>query len=784
MSLFFKDESKNPTKDNEASLSDVEVMAADVQSALDNEKESKAKVRNYDKKIASGYLKRVIDISGWEPYEAFCIMNEVCEKEKITFKQFHESKLWIEYKKAQGDKLALQMKGEKTSNERWSKIDEKTFYDKFYSDKQKEAIREIKNGVITFKTLSNFLEVEFPKELANLDENIFEDISCRCNRLNQKSVFFCVEKKMVKPEVVKKSNPRCIIGRKQYEKEFAGLDIPFIPCTALRGYVVQLSKLWRDRFPAKSIGISGSVGKTSTTDMIGLIAGCDRNMYKIYGNQNTTWQIAKFVYNLSMDTDVYVQECSGSYFAQLERSASIISPDIFVLTNIGNGHIGNYYGRRELLLHEKLSLDRHAKKGAVGVINWDDDMLKHVQYNHDIVSFAINDETADFVGKNIVEKDGRVILDVVEKNGTVTPVVINTCGIHNAYNALASFAVGVQLGIEREKIQKAIASFRTFGVRQNLVWIGGRHLYLDCYSVTENSMRTAVVAMNNISVKDGCRKIAVLADIPALGDESEAVHRRIGKMVAEVNSVDEVFFYGNEMAYAKQEADALGVKSRYTTEQAVLESWLREDTIEGDLICFKSTHKMMLQWVLDNVYSTGFFAQDELTGTAPVKRSGGLSYKLVDDYGSTVVKMNSEKSVVDVEKEVDGYPTRIIGKQAFMNCAITEINIPEPTQTISETAFRNCRNLVKVNLPSTLRYIGPLAFEGCSAIDNIELPDGMVTIEESAFTGCINLKSALIPDSVITIGDNAFEKETLIVCSADSYAKKWAEQNGYKFKIN
>lgn len=775
-------------------------------------------------------IRKVMDKSGWGAHKAYEVITMLHSEKGYTYEAIVEEELWKEYKFKKADDLFAYIEGREFEDFPVQSIDWDAFDEAFYTETQKEALKKIKEGILTSDVFCDYLEIkdkdrviaifegkgsdedreyfmgenvgieekgeaeeDLDDDATDDDEEILEEeepseamksflerISFRPNHTRKHSVYMCMEKKYVKPGMVKRVKPLCVVGYPANRKDFKDTGVPFVSCENFGSYMLDIAEIWGQRVRAKTVGISGSAGKTSTTDMIGLVTGENLNMFKITGNQNTTWQIIRFILNLTDDPDVYVQECSGSFPSQLERTTRELRPDIFVLTNVTNGHIERYGGLQQRLLYEKLAMDRNSVPGAVGIVNWDDPLLKNAPYDHKVMGFAMKDETADFFAESVVEKDGKIFFDVREKDGTKTPVVLNVCGTHNVLNALSAFGVGVALGIDRAKIAEALTLYKTSGVRQNLTWLGGRHVYLDCYSATEDSMIKAVATMETISVPEGNRKIGVIGDVKALGAQEEEIHRRMGRRMAELKSADEIFFIGRGMGYAYEEAKAAGMKCRHTLDRKEFEKWLAEDTKPGDLLCFKAGHKMRFQRILDNVFGTDFYLEDEMISHPKKGKDQNFAYLSIAAYGSAIKKQIKGGKKITVPSKFKEQKIRAIDRGAFKNSRVEEVVLPGTIKCIAKEAFAGCSNLKKIALPKSLRYVGPAAFTGCSSLEEIGFSKGVVTIEDRAFADCENLKKVMLPSSVLTIADDAFGRkpEVTICCPAGSYAEKWAKEKG------
>ena len=703
-------------------------------------------------------VRYVMDRTGWDQYESVAIMDQVCGEKNCQYTDFVKEKLYREYRKKQGDKAIQYINGDHKAYKPLKKPYKKSVDKWFYTDRQKEAIKDIENGVITIKTLCKFFEVKVPKKLAGNDENLAYKLSFRITTVQDGYVQFIGEKKKSGIENVKGKNPLVIFGYPKHKKDYVKEGYNYISVKNIKAFYRDISRRWRKRYDAKVVGITGSVGKTTTTEMIGCVMRKGFNTYKIEGNQNVARQIASFVFNLNPETEVFVQEASGAQFGLMEASSYILEPNYFVLTNIGNAHIGNFYGRQELLMLEKMALDRHGAKNAVGIINWDDPLLKKAPFMHKVVSFAIKDQSADFVAKDIVSRDGQIIFNVVEKRGVKTKVVINAFGEHNVLDALSAFALGVKMGMDRSRIAEALLEYKTKGIRQSRYFFGEKAYYLDCYNATLESMIAAMDAIGTISVSTGNKKVAVLGDMAALGDKEERIHREVGKMAAEKGTADIVVFYGEKMPFAMEECEKLGQKCVGIIGKEKLEEWIENNTNPGDLICFKASHVMNFAEIVDDLNGTDFYLKDDATMFKPRVQLPEGRFKVVEGFGAALLKATAASDVVTLPEKVEDEPLRQIGEKSFAESKVKKVEIPDTVKGISEKAFQNCIELEEINLPQGLLFIGENAFENCVSLRKIVIPDSVKTISDYAFAGCSSLTEVVLPKGVCTISEKAFDK--------------------------
>lgn len=560
-----------------------------------------------------------------------------------------------------------------------------------------------------------------------------------------------------------------------------GKELPSIICKGPTNKVIGLMQNIRKHSDARVLALTGSVGKTSTKEMVRLVACEGLKVKWSGGNQNGFSQVLAAIQRIDSETELLVQEVGMGKPGTVERAGKLLRPDFFVLTNIGNNHIEYYDGKQENILAEKINLDRQAAPDAVGFVNWDDKLLRHATYTHRVVSFGIENPDARYSAEHIVERNGQVRFDLVDHDAPEQPipVVLNIVGRHNVYNALAAFAVGRELGIADDKILDGLGKFRAVGVRQNLTWIAGYHMYLDCYNASEVAIRSVADTLETIDVPDGGKRILVVADIDdKLGAATEEVHRRVGVNLAEHDGIDLIIFFGDHMKWAAEEAAAAGKNILVTSDRAQLEDCIRANLTHDDLIGFKGGQQMRLPLTLDNLFGTNFFMLDgDMVRKVahPAVEIDGIRYRALDGYGAELIRFRglrytkAGKNLVGrvfrskvggftlkPEATVDGMPVRVIDSGAFKESKLRGVVIPEGVQSIGREAFAGCAYLTSVELPSSLRTIAPRAFAGCTSLQRIVIPEGVLTIGDEAFAGCAKLSEVQLPASLKTLGVDVF----------------------------
>lgn len=362
--------------------------------------------------------------------------------------------------------------------------------------------------------------------------------------------------------------------------------------------MLELAHWYRRQFTLPVVGLTGSVGKTTTKEFVALVVSAKYKTLKTEGNLNNEIGVPQMLYRLDDSTQAAVIEMGMNHAGEIHRLSQAVAPTIGLITNIGVSHIENL-GSREGILNAKLEILDGMQPGSPLVLNIDNDLLKTVKrQDYPLITFAVEDKSADFVAKDIVESDGKTTF-TVQNAEFVQQVTIPTVGIHNVYNALAAFAVGALCQVDAKAAAAALADYVPAGMRQRNRMVGDVHVIEDCYNASPDSMQAALTTLRN--VKSG-KKIAVLADMLELGDYSKTAHEAVGRMAAE-NGIDDLLAYGSEAAAYVSAAQENGLQNavHFDTKEELAER-LYQIAEKGDTVLFKGSRGMKLEEVMNLIY--------------------------------------------------------------------------------------------------------------------------------------------------------------------------------------
>ena len=360
-----------------------------------------------------------------------------------------------------------------------------------------------------------------------------------------------------------------------------------------------IARAYRMDLGVSVVAITGSVGKTTTKEMISCVLSGKYRVSKTQGNHNNNLGLPMTVMDMPADTQVAVLELGMNHFGEMSYLTSIARPDIVVITNIGTMHI-EHLGTREGILKAKLEIMEGIRSEGVAVFNGDEPLLWNLREGtHRRVYFGIENERCDVVAEDIRQIDGGVYF-TAKGFGQEFQVFVPQEGRHMVYNALTAIAVGLLKGISPESIQYQLGLFRNVGMRQNIFEENGFTIIEDCYNAGPESMEAALRVLREHKTEG--RRIAVLGDMLELGSRAMAEHYRVGRLAAA--ATDLVMAYGTHSARIVTGAITGGMSPKRTLhfeEKEDMAKTLKRMAKPGDVILFKGSQGMRM-WEVMNLF--------------------------------------------------------------------------------------------------------------------------------------------------------------------------------------
>ena len=373
------------------------------------------------------------------------------------------------------------------------------------------------------------------------------------------------------------------------ERELPEADYAYIQVDASLQAVKDIAEFYLEQLQIPVVGITGSVGKTSTKEMIASVLAQKYHVHKTLGNFNNEWGLPITIFDMPEDTEVAVLEMGVNHFGEMRRLSSVASPDICVITNIGIAHL-EFFKTREGILQEKSQMIQDMKNGGSIILNGDDDLLSKMSPVKGVtpVFFGMGDNCA-FRADNIEPQGLRgTSCTITLKDGSSFNCLVPVPGIHMVSNAVAGAAVGYTLGLTADEIKAGIESLPSIPGRNHIIETDHMIILDDCYNANPISMKASIDVLN---MAIG-RKVAVLGNMGELGDTAEALHAEVGTYAAEQN-VDLVCGIGDLTRSLVEEAskgantEALWFADNESFIQAI------PDIIkDGDNVLVKASHGM------------------------------------------------------------------------------------------------------------------------------------------------------------------------------------------------
>ena len=363
--------------------------------------------------------------------------------------------------------------------------------------------------------------------------------------------------------------------------------------------MIRMAANYRMLFSPKMIGVTGSVGKTTTKEFCYAVLSAFGTTLKTEGNQNNDIGVPNTLFRLDDATEYAVVEMGMDHAGEIERLSRCARPSAGIITMIGVSHLENL-GTRENILKAKMEICTGLPDGAPLVLNADNDLLPAAQIPSRLraVWFGIEAENADVRATDITAGANGTAFRIVDREYGSFAASIPTVGLHTVYDALAAYAAATRMGLDAARCAAALADYQTTGMRQHIVEHGGVTFIEDCYNASPDSMRAALSVLKEMP---NSRKIALLGDMLELGTASEEGHRSTGAWVADAG-VDQLIAYGPCSAAMAEAAKARGVATVHCQTAAEVLQYLRQFVRPGDAVLAKASHAMGLEQLLQDFY--------------------------------------------------------------------------------------------------------------------------------------------------------------------------------------
>ena len=400
--------------------------------------------------------------------------------------------------------------------------------------------------------------------------------------------------------ILEKTSVESVINLEEIKEKYNDVNIILVDNTV--NALQQIASYKRSLYDIPVVGITGSVGKTSTKDIIASVMAKKFNVLKTLGNSNSQIGLPITLLRLK-DHNAMVIEMGMSQKGEISNLTKITRPTVAVITNVGTAHIGNL-GSRENILKAKLEILDGLKENGTLVINNDNDMLhnwyeenKHNKFN--IITFGMENKSNIMPYDIVLSENGSTYK--IDIDGITYNVKISVGGNHFVLNSLCAIAIGKLYDIKLEDILEGIANFeltkRRMQVEKNK---NGITIINDCYNANYDSMKAAIEYLGKINAN---KRIVVLGDMLELGEFSKELHKKVGEEVAK-NNIDILVTVGSLSKDIANKAieDGMSNEKIYMCEnnQDAIKI-IEELSKEGDAILLKASNGLNFQEIFNEI---------------------------------------------------------------------------------------------------------------------------------------------------------------------------------------
>lgn len=347
-----------------------------------------------------------------------------------------------------------------------------------------------------------------------------------------------------------------------------------------------IAKLHRERFDIPVVCITGSVGKTTTKDLVKTVLSERYCTHATEGNLNNRTGLPTTVLRLNRTHEVSVMELGTNHFGEIDAIARVAQPTICLFTNIGEAHI-EFFGSREGIFLGKTEMLAHARKGARVVVNGDDDLLSTIPH---AIRYGLG-PACDVRAENIVTDGLERTTFTARFFGRTLRVALHAAGDYMVQNALAAITVGALLHMTDEQLLRGLDAFVPTAGRSDISHTDRFTLIDGTYNANPTSMEAALRLLSSAET----RRVCIFGDMLELGENAPAYHARIGSL-SEALGIELLLCVGPLSKHAATAAHAEWFPTRDALE-AALPALLRD----GDTILVKASQGMHLKQTLERI---------------------------------------------------------------------------------------------------------------------------------------------------------------------------------------
>ncbi len=444
---------------------------------------------------------------------------------------------------------------------------------------------------IRINEIRNIVKCTFPKEIKYI-----EYITTDSREVRPGDLFFSLAKSTL--DAIKHS--------KEAKKNggYIAAELDLIECnnTTVLNMLLNLAAYYKTLLPClkSTVAVTGSIGKTTTKELIFELLSQKYNTHATFENQNNALGISYTLLTAPKNTEILVLELGMNHQGEIESLSKAITPDIAVITNITSAHIGNL-GSRAAIAKEKLSIKAGMSDNGITIVPYEEALL---QSAHNRRTVSTSDPRANFFLFPLEEKSNGSIFDFYSENTVITAQKIKIPGKHILNSVLYALAVCSVLKLSRSQIEEGLSQLSPSSLRQKFLLIGKYKFYDDTYS---SSPEAAINMLQVLKMLAPTERSALLGDMLELGKYSEELHYELGKQ-AHICGLKKLYTFGEFAKTIAQGAIDCGMNPnnifvnenpndfKLSAEQII-------STYDGELILFKASHALHIEKIIEYIKS-------------------------------------------------------------------------------------------------------------------------------------------------------------------------------------
>ncbi|WP_343337794.1 UDP-N-acetylmuramoyl-tripeptide--D-alanyl-D-alanine ligase [Terrisporobacter petrolearius] len=391
---------------------------------------------------------------------------------------------------------------------------------------------------------------------------------------------------------------KTIIKNKDNNVDIENKEINVIEVNNTEVAFGDIARLYKNKFEIPFIAVTGSVGKTTTRDMVYSTISAKYNSLKNVGNLNNQFGVPLTLFNLNKEHECAVIEMGMSGFNEIEYLVNIVKPQIGIISNIGYSHV-EHLGSREGIFKAKMEITTNFDENSLLIVNGDDDCLKTLKDKHlvyKLKTFGFEKDNDIYCESFEMDEDNINFIAVID--GKREEFFIPTVGKHNIYNAMAAILVGINLNMTLEEIKDGLKNFQCTKNRLDIIKSNNLTIIDSVYNASIDSMTAAL----NILGRYKSRRVAILGDMFEMGDFAEFGHRQVGKSA--LNNVDILISIGKDSEFIVKELKENNMNPdnlyHFETKEEAIEK-LDDIIKENDTILVKASRGMHLEKVVEHL---------------------------------------------------------------------------------------------------------------------------------------------------------------------------------------